>query len=189
MSHVIAISGSLRKQSYNSALLRAAAALAPVGLEIEIAPIANIPMYDGDLEQREFPVAVSDLKQRISAADALLIATPEYNNSIPGPLKNAIDWLTRPPADVPRVFFGRPIALIGASNGNFGTALSQAAWLPVLRTLKMLPYFGPKLLVTNAARVFDEQGALTDAKVRERLSAYLEGYAAFLARVGRVPAA
>jgi len=184
MSHIIGLSGSLRAKSYNSALLRAAVALAPPELEIEIAPIDGIPVYNGDLEERAFPEAVADLKRRISEADGLLIATPEYNNSIPGVLKNTIDWLSRPPADIGKVFVGRPVALMGASNGNFGTTLSQAAWLPVLRTLQMLPFFGARMLVSNAQKVFDDKGEMTDERVRERLSAFLKGYAAFLQRVG-----
>lgn len=184
MSHVIGISGSLRAKSYNSSLLQAAVALAPADLRIEIASIEAFPIYNGDLEERDFPAAVADLKRRISGADGVLIATPEYNNSIPGVMKNAVDWLSRPPADIPSVFRGRPVALMGASNGNFGTALSQAAWLPVLRTLQMLPFFGPRVLVTNAGKAFDDKGELTDAKVRERLTTFLQAYAAFLVRVG-----
>src|SRR5690349_13122889 len=109
MPHVIGISGSLRAKSFNSSLLRAAAALAPQELAIEIAPIDSIPLYNGDVEERTFPQAVTDLKHRISQADGLLFATPEYNNSIPGVLKNVVDWLSRPPADVPKVFIGRPV--------------------------------------------------------------------------------
>ena len=184
MNHIIGISGSLRAKSFNSALLRAAVAIAPPELKIEIAPINAIPVYDGDLEERAFPQAVTDLKRRISEADGVLIATPEYNNSIPGVLKNTIDWLSRPPADAGKVFTGRPVALMGASNGNFGTTLSQAAWLPVLRTLQMLPFFGPRMLVSNAQKVFDDKGEMTDDKVRERLSTFLKAYAAFLQRVG-----
>src|SRR5690349_14078305 len=121
-------------------LLAAAVDAAPDGTTIEIESIDGIPLYDGDLEAEQgVPAAVQRLKQRIAGAGGLLIVTPEYNNSIPGVLKNAIDWLSRPPADIPRVFRGRPVAIMGATPGPGGTALSQAAWLPVIRTLGMRP--------------------------------------------------
>src|SRR5690606_13011603 len=99
--------------------------------------------------------AVATLKEEIAAADGLLVVTPEYNNSIPGVLKNAIDWLSRPAADIARVFGGRPVALIGASPGGFGTLLSQTAWLPVFKTLGAQLWSGGKLMVSRAATVFD----------------------------------
>jgi NAD(P)H-dependent FMN reductase len=182
MSHVIGISGSLRERSFNSALLRAAVALSPPELKIEIASLESIPLYNGDVESAGIPAAVTDLKNRIAAADGLLIATPEYNNSIPGVVKNAIDWLSRPPADIPRVFAGRCVTLMGASDGAFGTALSQAAWLPILRTLQTHPWFGPRILVPHASKVFDERGELIDAKIREKLKSFLLGFSAFVAR-------
>ncbi|MFO7169943.1 MAG: NAD(P)H-dependent oxidoreductase, partial [Chloroflexota bacterium] len=126
--HVLGISGSLRRASWNSGLLRAAAELLPEGMTLEIFDLAPIPMYNQDLE-RDPPAAVVELRTRVAAADGLLIATPEYNYSIPGVLKNAIDWLSRPSADIARVFRGRPVGVIGASPGRFGTLLSQTAWL------------------------------------------------------------
>src|SRR4051812_651010 len=111
MSRVIGLSGSLRKGSFNTALLHAAVDLAPAGLTIEPASIAEIPLYNGDLEQRAYPAAVSALKDRIAAADGLLLVTPEYNNSMPGVFKNAIDWLSRPPTDNGRVFANRRVGL------------------------------------------------------------------------------
>src|ERR1700756_4576404 len=156
MTKVLGISGSLRRASYNSALLRAAARLMPLDASLEIASLRGIPLYDADVEAQGIPAAVSQLKEAIIAADGVLLATPEYNNSLPGVFKNAIDWLSRPPSDVKRVFSGRPFALLGASGGSFGTTLSQAAWLPVLRTLGTQPWFGGRLLVVRAANVFDE---------------------------------
>ena len=97
------------------------------------------------------PAAVAKLKEQVAAADGLLLVTPEYNNSIPGVFKNAIDWLSRPAADIPRVFGGRKVAVIGASPGGFGTILSQTAWLPVLKTLGTNPWFGGRLLVRAPA--------------------------------------
>jgi chromate reductase, NAD(P)H dehydrogenase (quinone) len=182
MSTVIGIAGSTRRGSFNAALLRAAVEAAPPGCRIEIETIKDIPLYDGDLEAEQgIPAAVAALKDRIARADGLLLVTPEYNNSIPGTFKNAIDWLTRPPADIPKVFGGKPVALIGASPGGFGTMLSQAAWLPVLRTLGTRAYFGRSLYVSGASRVFDGEGRLVDDAARTRLRDYLEGFARFVA--------
>ena len=180
MTRVLGISGSLRRGSYNSALLRAAARLMPEDATLEVASLRGIPLYDGDVEAQGIPAAVSQLKEAIVAADGVLLATPEYNNSIPGVFKNAIDWLSRPSADARRVFGGRAFALIGASPGNFGTILSQAAWLPVLRTLGTQVWFGGRLQVSRAAGVFDESGALKDATVEEQLKQFLAGYVNFL---------
>jgi NAD(P)H-dependent FMN reductase len=120
----------------------------------------------------------------VAAADGLLIATPEYNNSIPGVLKNAVDWMTRPPADIPRVFGGKPVAVMGASPGGFGTILSQAAWLPILRTLGTKPWFGGRLMVSRAGSVFDANGAITDEKVREQVRAFVQGFVEFAGSPG-----
>ena len=180
MIKVLGISGSLRRGSYNSALLRAAASLMPDEATLDIASIRGIPLYDGDVETQGIPAAVSQLKQAIVAADGVLLATPEYNNSLPGVLKNAIDWLSRPSSDIKRVFGGKPFAMMGASAGGFGTILSQTAWLPVLRTLGTQPWFGARLLVSRAANVFDETGAIKDATVEEQLKNFLAGYVSFL---------
>jgi chromate reductase, NAD(P)H dehydrogenase (quinone) len=181
MTRVIGLSGSLRSGSYNTALLRAATRLMPEGATLETATIRDIPLYDGDVEAAEgIPAPVAALKDQVAAADGLLLATPEYNNSIPGAFKNAIDWLSRPPADIGRVFGGRPVAVIGASPGGFGTILAQGAWLPVLRTLGTEPWFGGRLLVSRAQGVFDAAGALTDAAVEGQLRKFLEGFVAFI---------
>jgi NAD(P)H-dependent FMN reductase len=180
MARIIGIAGSLRKASFNAALLRAAAALAPEGVEVEIASIADIPLYSGDLEREAIPVSVTNLKERIAGADGLLLVTPEYNNSMPGVLKNAIDWLSRPSKDIPRVFGGKPVAVMGATTGLGGTRLSQAAWLPVLRTLGTRPWFGKVLYVPGSASVFDAEGRLTDERVQKLLSEFMAGFAAFV---------
>jgi NAD(P)H-dependent FMN reductase len=179
--NILGISGSLRKGSYNSALLRAAAGLMPDGAQLEIGAIAGIPLYDGDLEASQgIPPAVQALKKSISDADGLLLVTPEYNNSIPGVFKNAIDWLSRPSADIAKVFGGRPVGVIGASPGGFGTILSQNAWLPVLRTLGTKPWFGSRLQVSRAGNVFNAAGELTDDAIREQLRKYLAGFVGFV---------
>ncbi|MEX2297491.1 MAG: NADPH-dependent FMN reductase, partial [Dongiaceae bacterium] len=121
----------------------------------------------------------------IAGADGVLLVTPEYNNSIPGAFKNAIDWTTRPAADIARVWRGRPVAMIGASQGNFGTILSQDAWLPVLRTLGTKAWFGGRLMVSRAESVFDADGNLTDDAIRERLRKFVEGFAGFARANGR----
>jgi len=180
MTTIIGLSGSLRAASLNGALLRAAAQLMPSGSTLEIATIKDIPLYDGDLETAEgIPSPVETLKDRIAQADGLLLATPEYNNGIPGVFKNAVDWLSRPPADIPRVFRDRPVAVIGASPGGFGTILAQDAWLPVLRTLGTRPWFSGRLMVSRAGSVFDAEGKLVDDKIREQLQRFLEGFVAF----------
>jgi chromate reductase len=180
MAKILGISGSLRRASFNAALLRAAAELAPAGTTIEIASIRDIPLYDADVEARGMPAAVLELKEKVVASDALLLVTPEYNNSIPGVFKNVIDWLSRPPADIPRIFANRHVALIGASPGRFGTVQSQRSWLPVLRTLRTRMWFGPPLYVSGAASVFDAEGRLVDADVRARLAQFLKDFAAVL---------
>ena len=181
MTTVIGISGSLRAASFNGALLRAAAQLMPPGSQLEIATIKGIPLYDADLETAEgLPQSVEALKDRIAGADGLLLATPEYNNGIPGVFKNAIDWLSRPPADIPRVFHDRPVAVIGASPGGFGTILAQDAWLPILHTLGTRPWFGGRLMVSRAGSVFDAGGNLVDEKIRGQLQQFLEGFVASL---------
>jgi chromate reductase len=178
---IIGLSGSLRAGSYNAQLLRAAVRLAPSGMELVSGTIRGIPLYDGDVEAAEgVPPLVAALKDEIAAADGLLLVTPEYNNSIPGVFKNAVDWLTRPASDIPRVFGGKPVGLIGASPGGFGTILSQNAWLPVLRTLGTDPYFGGRLMVSRAHKAFEEGDKFADSAMEEMLKGYLEGFAEFV---------
>lgn len=182
MTTIVGISGSARKGSYNSALLKAARELAPPGCELELASIEGIPLYNGDFEAAQgIPESVSSLKEQIAAADGILIATPEYNNSIPGVLKNAIDWLSRPPADIPRVFRNRAVAIIGATPGGAGTRLAQTAWLPVFRALGMHAWFGAHLYVASARKAFNESGDLIDEDIKERLRSYIANFAEFAA--------
>lgn len=183
MAKLIGISGSLRRGSYNTALLRAAAQVMPGGSELSVKTLHGIPLYDGDVEAAQgIPAAAAALKEEIVAADGVLLVTPEYNNGIPGVFKNAIDWLSRPATDIKRVFGDRPFAVMGASPGNFGTTLSQAAWLPVLRTLGTRAWFGGRLAVARAPSVFDAAGSLQDAATREHLTQFMQGFVEFATR-------
>lgn len=182
MTRIVGISGSLRRQSFNTALLQTAKSLMPQGTELRIESIAEIPLYNGDDEAAlGLPSRVTELKDAIAASDGLIISTPEYNNAMPGVLKNAVDWLSRPPDDIPRVFGGLPVAIMGATPGGFGTVLAQTSWLPVFRTLGTRLWNGGKLLVPGASRVFDQNGAMMDDKLRERLEKFLREFVAFAA--------
>ena len=181
MTKLIGISGSLRRGSLNTLLLQAAAQLLPEGVSLEIQTLHDIPLYDADLETAQgIPAAVTRLKDLIAAADGVVLATPEYNNGIPGVFKNAIDWASRPSTDIRRVFAGRAFALMGASPGGFGTILSQNAWLPVLRTLGTEPWFGGRLLLSRAPALFDAAGQLTDATIQQQVRQYMLGFTEFV---------
>jgi chromate reductase, NAD(P)H dehydrogenase (quinone) len=180
---LIGISGSLRRLSFNSSLLRTAATLMPAGATLQIADISNIPLYNADVENDEgIPAPIAVLKDRIASSAGLLLCSPEYNNAMPGVMKNVIDWLSRPSDDIARVFHGRPVAVMGASPGPFGTTLAQNSWWPVLRTLRTQPWFEGRLMVSRAATVFNDQGELIDEKVRGQLRQFVEGFVAFAAR-------
>ena len=178
--NVLALSGSLREKSYNTALLREAVRFAPPGMTIEIAPIRDIPLYDADVEARGFPAAVTALSDKVKAADALLIATPEYNFSIPGVLKNVVDWLSRPPLDA--VLVRKPVAIAGAG-GRLGSARAQYHLRQVCGCLSMLPVPRPEVFVLSAWERFDAQGRLTseaDVKQIKDLLAALADWALLL---------
>ena len=172
---VLAVSGSLRRDSYNTALLRAAREVAPQGVEVELYEgLASLPPYDADSDVGTGPEPVRDLRDRIADADALLVATPEYNGSIPGLLKNAVDWASRPlPGSALR---GKPVAVIGASTGQYGGVWAQAE----LR--KSLGVAGARVLadgvaVPKAQERFDADGTLLDAALRDQLAALLAALA------------
>jgi chromate reductase, NAD(P)H dehydrogenase (quinone) len=187
MANLVGISGSLRRGSFNTMLLHAAARHLPQGVALNIRTLHGIPLYDADLEVADgIPPSVSALKEVIAAADGVILATPEYNNGIPGVFKNAIDWTTRPAADIKRLFAGKSIALMGASPGGFGTILSQNAWLPILRTLGAEPWFGGRLFLSRAQTLFDSSGNLTDAAIQEQLLHFMQGFVEFVQRCNRL---
>ena len=182
MTRILGISGSLRAGSFNTALLRAAQQVAGDGIAFDAVTLHGIPLYDGDAEARDgLPAAVTTLKDRIVASDGVLLVTPEYNNGIPGVLKNAIDWLSRPAADIARVFGDKPFAVVGASPGGFGTILSQDAWLPVLRTLETRFWSGGRFMLSRAHQAFNEDGQLVDEQMCEMLRKFLAGFTGFIA--------
>lgn len=177
MTTILGLSGSLRRASFNAGLLRAVSELAPERVTIDVGSIRDVPLYDADEEaEAGLPDAVQKLQSQLVGADALLLVTPEYNNGVPGVFKNAIDWMSRGPGL--KLFVGKPVAVIGASPGGFGTALAQDHWLPVLRTLKTRPWFEGRLMVSRAKSLFDETGDLADEETRKRLADFVEGFAA-----------
>ena len=186
---ILALGGSLREASRNRALLDEAAALTPAGTELDrsqLGVIGSLPLFNEDILVRDgFPSGVAELKDAVREADGLLIATPEYNWGIPGFLKNAIDWASRPASDIPYVFGDLPVALIGAGGGA-GTRFAQTAWLSVFRFLRMRPWFGQALFVDRAQERFDEHNRLTDEATREQLLAVVTGFASHCAHAPRV---
>jgi chromate reductase, NAD(P)H dehydrogenase (quinone) len=179
MTTILGLSGSLRRMSFNSGLLRAAHDGAPEGVQITIGDISGVPLYNGDEEAAHgTPPAVATLNRQLAEADGLLLVTPEYNNGIPGVFKNAIDWMSR--GEGLALFVNKPVAVIGASPGGFGTTLAQTHWLPVLRTLRTRPWWDGRLMVSRAGGLFDADGTLTDDKTRGQLADFIAGFAASL---------
>jgi chromate reductase len=172
MLQVLGIAGSLRAGSYNRALLAAAVELAPATMTLTVASIRELPLYDGDVEAAGVPPAVAALKESVQAADALLVVTPEYNYSVPGVLKNAIDWISRGPV---RVLTRKPVAIMGASDGRYGTVRAQLHLRQVATGVGCHVMVRPEVHVTQASEKFDAQGRLTDAPTRKAVAALLEG--------------
>jgi chromate reductase len=177
---ILAISGSLRASSFNTAALRAAIELAPAGMSIELEEIGDLPLYNDDVRAQGFPPPVQRLRERIKAADGLLIATPEYNYSIPGVLKNAIDWASRPPE---QPFDGKPIAIMGASPGAIGTARAQYHLRQCFVFLNGLVLNRPEVMIGGAAGRFDAAGKLTDPATRDFVAAMLVAFKAWTVRM------
>ncbi len=177
---ILGIAGSLRRQSYNRAALRAAAQLAPQGVTLDIFELDGIPAFNQD-EEKNTPAKVLELKQRIRAADALLIVTPEYNCSVPGVLKNAIDWATRPYGD--NAWSGKPAAIMGASPGMLGTARAQYHLRQILVGLNVFPLNQPEVMIANAAAKFDPDGNLTDESTKKHIRQLLQSLAEWTGRI------
>ena len=170
---VLGIAGSLRQGSYNRALLCAAVDLAPDGMRIEVWDrLREIPPYDADVEARGDPEPVADLKRAIASAGALLFVTPEYNYGVPGVLKNALDWASRPPGGSP--LGGKPAAILGATPGQTGTARAQLALRQSFLFTNTPVLLRPEVLVNRATEKFDADGNLTDEKTREYVGKLLE---------------
>jgi chromate reductase, NAD(P)H dehydrogenase (quinone) len=181
---ILCLAGSLRRDSWNRRLLHAAAALAPATLQLDVHDgLADVPMFDEDLEQREptGPAGVRALRRAIAAADGVIIATPEYNHSLPGVLKNALDWLSRESPEG-EVLVEKPVAVLGASGGPWGTRLAQASLRQVLHTCGALVMPAPTLFVAHAAQRFDDQGRLVDDATAQSLQRLLAALAAWIER-------
>jgi len=177
---ILGFAGSLRKGSYNKALLRAAVELKPKDTELEIFSIDGIPLFNQDLEAH-VPEKVKQFKAKIKAADAILIATPEYNYSMPGVLKNAIDWASRPYGD--NSFEDKPVAIMGASPGGFGTARAQYHLRQICVFLNMHTVNKPEVFVTFAHTKIDGNGRVTDEETRGRIKHLLESLVSWTRRL------
>lgn len=168
--NILGFAGSLRKESYNKLLLKAAQELIPSPATLEIFDLKEIPLYNQD-EESHLPASVALFKKKVKEADAILIATPEYNYSVPGVLKNALDWGSRPWGD--NSWDGKPVALMGASQGLYGTLRAQYHLRQIFVNLNMYPLNKPELMVGLAQDKFDKDGHLMDDKIRKRLSELL----------------
>ena len=180
---VVGISGSLRRGSYNTALLRAAREVRPPGMDFELVPLNDVPLYSGDVERAGLPPAVAALRDAIAGADGLVIATPEYNYSISGVLKNAIDWASRPP-DSP--LDGKPLAIMGVG-GRYGTLRAQLHLRQIALHNSMRVMIDPEIHLSRARDKFDADGALLDPDVRRALAEFLIAFAAWIAHSRRDP--
>ena len=179
MTDILAISGSLRKGSFNTLLAHEFQRLAPDGIKVDVATLHGISLYDGDLEQAEgIPAAVTALHDRMVAADGVLWVSPEYNASMPGVMKNAFDWVSR--IDRGAMLKGLKITLAGASPGGFGTVLGQEAWLHPFRRTNCVIYTGSTVYVSRAHEVYDENGHLKDERATQSAVELLTGFANFI---------
>ena len=182
MQKIIGISGSLRKDSYNSALLRAAQELLPEEMTLEIADISSVPLYNGDLEASHFPESVLALREKIQKADGLLLAMPEYNYSMSGVLKNTIDWLSRP-VNNSVVLSEKPLALMGASLGMMGTARALYHMRQTAVFLNMHLLNRPEVFISFANTKFDEHLKLTDAPTRDIIAQLLKSFQTWIKKL------
>ena len=180
---ILAFAGSLREKSYNKSTLRAAQELAPTGMEIEIFDLINIPLYNADVEDQGTPRPVLDFRDKIQQADGLIIATPEYSNFMSGVLKNALDWASRTVAEQD-ILTGKPLAIMGASPGGFGTARAQLGLQALAAVLGLHLYVGrSRVLVSNANEKFNANGELIDETTKKSINQMLEGYREWILRL------
>jgi chromate reductase len=180
--NILGFAGSLRKGSFNKALLRAASGLLPAQTSLEIFDLNDIPVFDQDMEST-MPASVVKFKQKIKAADALLIATPEHNFSVPGVLKNAIDWASRPHGD--NSFEGKPVAIMSASTGMLGGARAQYHLRQTCVFLNVYPVNKPEIFVTFAGQKFDSEGRLIDEKTGELIAELLVSLVSWVKRLNK----
>ena len=179
--HIVGVAGSLRQGSYNLALLRALQQLAPVTIQIRIHDLAAIPLFSEDVERAEIPSAVARLREAVAEADGFLVATPEYNHGVPGVMKNAFDWLSRPPGK--SVLNGKPSGIVGASPGITGTARAQSQLRQSFVFTNTPVLLQPEVLVGRAHEKFDAGGRLTDETTRKFLVLFLEEFASWIERL------
>ena len=177
---VVAVAGSLRRSSYNRSLLRAAQGLRPAQLLLEIHHLDGIPLFNEDVERDEIPPAVAHLRDAVAGADGFLVATPEYNRGVPGVMKNAFDWLSRPAGE--SVLEGKPAGIMGATPGSSGTAYAQSELRRLFAFTDTPVMMRPEVLVARAQKKFDAEGRLTDAPTRAVVTAFLEQFAAWIVR-------
>ena len=177
---LIGICGSLRRGSYNRMLLRTVIGMLPDEVTVETAEIGDIPLYNADLDTAEPPDSVRRFRERIAAADGLLIASPEYNYSVPGGLKNAIDWASRPANN--SVLNRKPISIMGTAGGRFGSVRAQLNWRQVFLFTESYVMLKPELIVPNAAQVFDANGTLQDESLREFIQTYVDAVVDWMAQ-------
>jgi chromate reductase len=180
---ILGIAGSLREGSLNRALLRAAVRTAAPDVLLEPADLRGIPVYDADLQRSNEPEQVRLLKAAVRAADAVLFSTPEYNHGLPGVLKNAIDWVSRPPAESP--WEGKPVAMMGASDGPWGTVRAQQQLRLAMASVGALAMVRPQLMVAQADRILDPAGEFSDEATLRRVAAHVAALAAWARRLGR----
>lgn len=178
--HLLGICGSLRRGSYNRMLLQTVIGMLPDEMTVEPTEIDDIPLYNADLDTAEPPKAVRRFREQIAAADGLLIASPEYNYSVPGGLKNAIDWASRPANN--SVLNGKPIAIMGAAGGRFGTVRGQLNWRQVFLSTGSYVMLKPELHVPNSAQTFDANGTLRDESLREFIQTYVDAVISWMNR-------
>jgi chromate reductase len=179
MPHLLGISGSLRRDSYNTALLHACRELLPAGCTLEVASLETVPLYNEDVRAAGYPPPVQHLREQIAKADGVILATPEYNYSIPGVLKNAIDWASRPP-DQP--FEHKPVAIMGASPSGLGTARAQYHLRQCFVFLDSCVLNRPEVMIAKAHERFDAAGKLTDEPTRKQVAKQLEAFVHWIER-------